>query len=42
LLSRDLGYLRADQHDDLHAALSEVGRMLVALRLRVKAATVTK
>ena len=42
LLSRDLGYLHHDQYQQLLTHLSEIGRMLVSLRLRVKAATVTK
>jgi len=38
LLSRDLGYLNPAQYEALLASLSEVGRMLVARRSRVKAA----
>jgi len=38
LLSRDLGYVSPGDYDDLLRSLAEVGRMLVALRLRVRAA----
>jgi four helix bundle protein len=37
LVSRDLGYLNPDQYQTLLASLSEVGRMLVALRSRIRA-----
>lgn len=39
LLSRDLGFLSEDHYNPLHTRVAEIGRMLVALRDKVRTAS---